>query len=61
VVKAHAQRTTVRQFLRYGEKVIIVITINPGGRAGFTLQAPGAMEPQQAALANRRRRLVHGH
>jgi hypothetical protein len=34
VVKAHAQRTTVRQFLRHGEKVIIVITINPGAALG---------------------------
>jgi hypothetical protein len=55
VVKAHAQRTTVRQFLRHGEKVIIVITIKPGAALG----SPCKLQVQWS-LNKRRWRTVAG-
>jgi DNA-binding beta-propeller fold protein YncE len=54
-IKAHAKRTTVRQFVRHGEKVIIAILVNPGAALGSPCQLQ-----VQWSLNKRRWRTVAG-
>jgi hypothetical protein len=54
-IKAHAKRTTVRQFVRHGEQVIIAILVNPGASLGSPCQLQ-----VQWSLNKRRWRTVAG-